>query len=288
MHLDRVGAESAPIRFSWRPPDCSLYALAAGAGVDDVAFTTEGNTGVPQRVLPTFAFAAVAAAAADWPDPCFGTGDFPLERALLGEQLLTVHEPLGAAGAVDIRVRVAGIHDKGSGALVVLEQVATDVGSSRPVFTSTVGLFVRGEGGFGGEPSPPSAFVALPDRSPDHRVVTALPSMQTALYRHAGNDTNPVHVDPEFARRAGFDGPILTGQNSLGIACRALVASVCDDDPTRLERIGGRFVAPAYNGDRLTTELWLADDPDDARVVRFRVTGRDDGTVVDRGVAHLR
>ncbi len=284
MHLERVGAESEPIRFSWRPRDCSLYALAVGARVDDVAYTTEGNTGVPQQVLPTFAFAAVAAAAADWPDPCFGTGDFPLERALLGEQLLAVHEPFEPAGEVDIRVRVAGIHDKGSGALVVLEQVATAVGARDAMFTSNVGLFVRGEGGFGGPPSPPSAFVPLPEREPDQRVETVLPTMQTALYRHAGNDTNPVHVDPDFARRAGFDGPILTGQNSLGIACRAVVDAICAGDPARVERIGGRFAAPAYHGDRLTTELWREDDAG----VRFRVVGRDGAAVVDRGVAQLR
>jgi acyl dehydratase len=195
-----------------------------------------------------------------------------------------VHEPLTPQGAVDVRVRVAGIHDKGSGALVVLEQEATARDANTPVFTSTVGLFVRGEGGFGGEPAPKSAAAAVPERDPDDMVVMQTLPVQTALYRHAGNDTNPVHVDPAFARRAGFDGPILTGQNTLGIAARALVHTVADGDPARLGTIGGRFVAPAYNGDELRTEIWHID----ATTVTFRVVSSRDATLVDRGHARLR
>ena len=284
MHLHRVGAVSVPVSFSWRPRDCSLYALAVGGAVEDVAFTTEGNAGTPQLVYPTFAFAVVAAIADSWPDPCFDTGDFPLEHAVLGEQSLTIHTPLAPEGDVAVEVRVAGIHDKGSGALVVLEQVATAAGSDAPAFTSTVGLFIRGEGGFGGDPAPRSAAPEIPDRAPDDTVAMQTLAIQTALYRHAGNDTNPIHVDPAFARGAGFEGPILTGQNTLGVAGRALVHTVCDGDPARLHVLGGRFVAPAYNGDELITEVWRVD----ATTASFRVTSSRDTTLVDRGLARLR
>src|SRR5687768_8599194 len=117
MYLDRVGAESDPVSFAWGPRSCSLYALAVGAGIDDVAFTTEGQAGEPQLVYPTFAFSIVAELSSRWPDPCFGTGDFPLERVVLGEQGLVLHQPLGPLGEVTVRTRVAGIHDKGSAAL---------------------------------------------------------------------------------------------------------------------------------------------------------------------------
>ena len=100
----------------------------------------------------------------------------------------------------------------------MLEQVATATGSGAPAFTSTVGLFIRGEGGFGGEPAPRNAAPEIPDRASDDTVAMQTLAIQTALYRHAGNDTNPIHVDPAFARGAGFEGPILTGQNTLGVA----------------------------------------------------------------------
>ena len=107
MYLDRVGFESEAERFAWTPRDCSLYAIAIGAGLDDVAFTTEGNTGATQLVYPSFPFAVVSALADSWPDPCFGTGDFPLERAVLGEQALELHRPVAATGDVDTVARVA-------------------------------------------------------------------------------------------------------------------------------------------------------------------------------------
>src|SRR5262245_44236208 len=109
VYLHRVGAESEPQRFAWRPRDCSLYALAVGAGIYGLAFTTEGNAGVPQRVYPTYALAIVSEMSAGWPDPCFGTGDFALERVVLGEQQLVLHRPLEPEGDVVVRTSVSGI-----------------------------------------------------------------------------------------------------------------------------------------------------------------------------------
>ena len=110
--------------------------------------------------------------------------------------------------------------------------------------------------------------------------------VQTLLYRHAGNDSNPVHVDEEFAREAGFDGTILTGQNSLGFACRAIVETVAGNDPARVRSIGGRFRAPAYNGDVLTTEIWAgAREDGGGDVVRFRVVSDRGAVLVDHAEA---
>jgi acyl dehydratase len=285
MYLHRVGFESEPERFTWTPRDCSLYALAIGAGIDDVEFTTEGAAGTKQLVYPTFAFAVVAALADAWPDPCFGTGDFALERAVLGEQALELHRPLAPAGDVDTTARVAGIYDKGSGALLVIEQRAVDRASGVPAFTSTVRMFVTGEGGFGGEREPGPRREPPPDTPPDHAVQTPTSAVQTLLYRHGGNDANPLHLDPTFARRAGFDGPILTGQNVLGFAGRAFVHTVLGGDPARLASIEGRFSTPAYNGDTLRTEIWL--DPGPGGGAAFRVRNGAGTVVVDRGRARF-
>ena len=46
---------------------------------------------------------------------------------------------------------VTGIYDKGSGALVVTENVAVDAATGEPLVTTRSGTFIRGEGGFGGE-----------------------------------------------------------------------------------------------------------------------------------------
>ena len=110
MYLDRIGAESPPARRSWRPRDCALYALALGAGWDELEFATEGPA---QLVYPTFVLSGVMAAEAEaWPDPGFATGDYAPHEIVQGEQALALHAPILAEGDVLSRTRVAGIYDE--------------------------------------------------------------------------------------------------------------------------------------------------------------------------------
>ena len=53
INPDAVGVTSAPSTTSWGSKDSLLYALGVGAGVDDLAFTTENSMNVTQRALPT-------------------------------------------------------------------------------------------------------------------------------------------------------------------------------------------------------------------------------------------
>ena len=50
-----VGSVGKSVRRSWKSKDALLYALGVGAGVDELAFTTETTKDTPQRVLPTMA-----------------------------------------------------------------------------------------------------------------------------------------------------------------------------------------------------------------------------------------
>jgi acyl dehydratase len=286
VYLDRVGAESGETVRGWEPRDCALYALAVGAGFGERAFT------VGESVYPTFVMSLTAAEAASWPDPAFATGDFDLHQVVLGQQSLVLHQPVESSGRVRLRTRVGAIVDKGSGALIELEILARDADSGAPAFTTTSGLFVVGEGGFGGLAASRGPVMPPPDRAPDHVMTYPTLPIQTLLYRYAGNDDNPVHLDPEFAVAAGFEGPILTGQNTLGFACRALVEATAAGDGRRLFAIEGRFRSPVYNGDSLTIEIWHGEDvgttPDGDVLAVFAVSTQRGATVLDRGRASLR
>src|SRR3546814_15810490 len=59
-------------------------------------------------------------------------------------------------------------------------------------------------------------------------------------------DMNPLHIDPDAARRAGFDRPILHGLCTYGIACRAVIEGFAGWDPERLASIAARFSAPVF------------------------------------------
>ena len=176
------------------------------------------------------------------PSPEVGT--FNPAMMLHGEESVTLHAPLKVEGTVESVSTVTGIYDKGSGAVITSSAVATDVDTGEPVWTITRSSFIRGEGGWGGDRGP-SAGVQIPDREPDHQVTYSTRIDQALLYRLMG-DRNPLHSDPKFAARAGFERPILHGLCTFGFTGRALLHTLCGSDPDRLVSMGGRFSKPVF------------------------------------------
>lgn len=273
INPDAVGAVGEPAEVSWSSDQSLLYALGVGAGAADptaaeLEFTTENTAGVTQRALPTQVVVISGARAPNF-------GDYDRARLLHGEQHVQLHQELPAQGTATARNRVAAIYDKGKAALVVLEINASD-GDGNPMWTSRAGLFIVGEGGWGGDRGPASAW-ELPDREPDHTVSYDTRPDQALLYRLNG-DRNPLHSDPSFAARAGFDAPILHGLCTFGFTGRALLHTLCDGDPARFGSMGGRFKAPVLPGQRLDVLIWA-----DGDTARFQ-TRVGDRVVLDAGV----
>jgi acyl dehydratase len=98
---------------------------------------------------------------------------------------------------------------------------------------------------------------------------------QALIYRLSG-DYNPIHIDPEVGRAAGFARPILHGLCTYGIAARALLRSVLDNEPARLRRLDVRFSHPFYPGETLVTEIWR----ESATQVAFCCKSAERGVVV--------
>src|SRR5882757_6683118 len=55
LNPDAVGTESAPYQATWTSKDALLYAVGIGAGMVELAATTENTADVTQQVFPTFA-----------------------------------------------------------------------------------------------------------------------------------------------------------------------------------------------------------------------------------------
>src|SRR5260370_22199340 len=195
----RVGVPSEPQERSWTSADALLYAVGVGAGLGDplqeLEFTTENSEGVTQQVLPTYAVLMAQARIGR------SRGDYDPALLVHAEQGFELHRPLPVAGTVRTVSTVTGMYDKGSGALVASENVAVDAATGERLITSRSGLFIRGEGGFGGDRGPSDGW-QRPDREPDHRVVQPTRPEQALLYRLSG-DRNPLHADPNFAARRG-------------------------------------------------------------------------------------
>jgi acyl dehydratase len=276
-----VGVPGEPAERSWDSKDALLYAVGVGAGLGDplqeLEFTTENSEGIEQKVLPTYAVLIAQGRTSG------NLGDFDRAMLVHAEQAIELHRPLPVAGIVRTTSTVTGIYDKGSGALVVTENVAVDAASGEPLATTRSSAFIRGEGGFGGERGTDAAW-DRPDREPDHQVTYQTRPEQALVYRLSG-DRNPLHTDPKFAARGGFDRPILHGLCTYGVTGRALLHVLCDSEPARFRSMSGRFSRPVWPGESLTISVWREDGSDTAL---FQTT-KDDGTVViDRGRMQIR
>ncbi|WP_102142253.1 MaoC/PaaZ C-terminal domain-containing protein [Mycobacterium hubeiense] len=252
-----VGKTTEPHLFEWTDRDTLLYALGVGAGVDDLAFTTENSHGIEQQVLPTYAVIACSPFAA-----AGLIGTFNFSMLLHGSQGVRVLRPLPPAGKLRVVSEVADIQDKGPGknAIVVLKATGSDPDSGDVVAETLTTAVIRGEGGFGGQPGQRPAAPEIPDREPDFRVAMPTREDQALLYRLSG-DRNPLHSDPWFAKElAGFPKPILHGLCTYGVAGRALVRELGGGDATKIKAIDARFTSPVFPGETLTTSIWRTGD----------------------------
>lgn len=241
-----------PVESRWDEDTIILYHLGIGAGRDPVdprelEYTFESKL----KVLPTFA--VIPASTIVQQLPAIPGLVFNPIMALHGEQDLEIHETIPPAARATTTARLAGIYDKRKAALVVIE-TETRSGLGRLLFVNRFSVFLRGEGGFGGPGGPPLEH-RLPTRDPDLVVDTPTLPQQALIYRLSG-DKNPLHIDPEIARLAGYDRPILHGLCSYGIACKAAIDYCLEGDVTRLRRYHVRFKGVMIPGETLRTSIW--------------------------------
>ena len=248
-----LAAKFAPSTSSYEQDDVILYHLGVGAGVpatdaNELEYTYEKSL----KVLPSFGVVPVFSSMGA---SLFNVEGLKFNPAMLlhGEQDIEIHRPLPTAAQLESQVRFAGIYDKGKAALVVLE-VATKEPGGAPLFTNRFSLFLRGEGGFGGEAGPKAGNEA-PARAADLTVESKTLPQQALLYRLSG-DKNPLHADPSFAKMGGFDTPILHGLCSFGIVCKAAVDHALAGDVTKVARYQARFAGVFFPGETMVTSIW--------------------------------
>jgi acyl dehydratase len=243
MGPDAVGIELPATTYEYTDRDVMLYNL--GIGATELPFVFERNL----KVIPTFAvipaFPALMGLAS-------GVEVNPV-MILHGEQAFTIHKQPSVKGKLTTAGKITGVYDKGKGALAhLVTETKDDAGEL--VYTNQFGVFVRGAGGFGGDRGPEAGNVP-PERAPDKTVSEQIPLNQAMIYRLSG-DRNPLHVDPDFAKMAGYDRPILHGLCSFGYAGRAVLGEYCENDPERFTGMAVRFSGVVYPGDTITTEMW--------------------------------
>jgi acyl dehydratase len=277
INPDAVGEKSDPFDQSWTHRDAILYALGVGSGVDELAFTTENSMNIEQKVLPTMAVVLGAGGMG-----AIGKiGSFNMAMLVHGEQGIELFGEIPTEGTVSSTGEITAIYDKGKGAVVELTSQSVLKSTGELIFKNRVQAYIRGEGGFGGDRGPSGPKNPPPDRAPDQSVTYQTGPDQALLYRLSG-DRNPLHSDPEFAKMAGFDSPILHGLCTYGFTGRALLHALCDGDPARFKSIDGRFSLPVWPGEALTVNMWV--DGSEA-IFQTTASGKGDAgrVVIDGG-----
>ncbi|MFV0136287.1 MaoC/PaaZ C-terminal domain-containing protein [Streptomyces sp. HMX87] len=248
-----LAAEPRSAEIAWAPKDVQLYHLGIGAGVPatdprELRYTLESRL----HVLPSFATVAGAGAPGVIGGLSMPGVDVDLARVLHGGQRLRVHRPVPVRGTATATSRIVAVHDKAEAAVLVLRTEVAD--GDGPLWTDDAQIFVRGEGGWGGERGP-SGRSEAPAGEPGKVVERRTREDQALLYRLSG-DLNPLHADPEFAARAGFDRPVLHGLCTYGITLKAVVDTLLDGDVTRVRDYRTRFAGVVHPGETLRVRMW--------------------------------
>jgi acyl dehydratase len=165
------------------------------------------------------------------------------------------------------------VYDKGKAAVLVMRTEVAD--ADGPLWTNDAQIFVRGEGGWGGDRGP-STRMDPPEGDPDRTVERAIREDQALLYRLSG-DWNPLHADPDFAKLAGFERPILHGLCTYGMTLKTVVDTLLGGDVTRVRSYTTRFAGVVFPGETLRIRMWQGD----GRVrVAVGAVERDDAPVL--------
>ena len=260
--------------FSYTDADTMLYALSIGMGNDpldqrELPYVYE--QGEPLKTMPTLATVVVP--------EMFPVGlGWDYSQILHSEQRMRLYRPLPPAADLLINKRVVDAFDRGPklGALILLEAEGRLASDDTVLFTLGCSIVARGDGGFGGPKGKGIPPHRPPRREPDLSCDITTRRNQALLYRLTG-DRNPLHADPAAARAVGFERPILHGLCTFGVACKAVLQTICDYDYTLVHEFDARFSAPVLPGDTITTDMWQ-----EGNVVSFACSVKERGVVVLR------
>src|SRR5213078_173826 len=258
-------------KYAYTDREVMLYAYGIGMGAEpmvekEFAFVNVVvATSRPLKVVPTFASVAAWGA---------GPGEMNLNRVMVvdGERDITFHKPFATAAHITADSTVLDVFDKGKDkGAVIRHQTVLKNEKGEELATLVASRFARGDGGFGGPSDGQPEPHKVPTRAPDKIIDISTRPDQALLYRLNG-DRNPLHSDPEFAKRAGFPRPILHGLCTYGITCRAVLQVITGFDPDQIASHQARFSAPVFPGDIITVDLWT-----DGRNISFEARVKERG-----------
>jgi len=242
--------EPSEHKIDWKR--AATYALGIGATRNELDYLYEARG---PKVFPTFGVIPAYTPSIEIVARVGGS----FESLVHGSQSIVIHQPIPAEGVMKTTATFQGLYDlKRMAQLVVSTRTEMD---GVHLFDTSWMLILFNMGGFGG-PRPPKAEKVEPakDQAPDFETSQRTTPEQAILYRLSG-DTNPLHIDAEFAKKLGFEqGPILHGLCTFGLTGRAVINQKLGGDGHRLRELHAQFKKPVWPGETLRTRGYTVGD----------------------------
>lgn len=241
--------------FNYDKNDVILYNLGIGCQADELNWVYENSKdfcAIPSfAVIPAFAGMMSV-------DMTSILNDFSPVMLLHGEQYIELPEgKMPTEGSLISTTEVVQVTEKAGKGTIVVAQVITKDSTGKIVSIAEGTTFNRkalAKKAFEGKRRPLAVeSPKIPEnRSPDAVKRQKISENSGALYRLSG-DSNPLHIDPNFSKAAGFPRPILHGLCTMGIATHHVLQSY----PGKLiKAIKVRFIKHVFPGEEIETQMW--------------------------------
>ncbi|MNF43050.1 putative short-chain type dehydrogenase/reductase [compost metagenome] len=258
--------------------DAALYALAVGAAKDpldrdELKYVNE-FLGDEFRVLPTMAVlpaTEVFLRAAKSGEPQLEGLNVPFAKGLHGEQYTVMYRPLPPKAKLKHTMRLKSAIDKGKSTVTILAIETTDEHGTALFYNEVTG-FYPGVPGAGLQRVASEEVNVAPEREPDAVLADKTEVNQALLYRLCG-DWNPMHIDPDYAAKAGYEKPFLHGLCTFGYLGRHVIKAFCGNDSRLFKSVRARFASIVMPGDTLETRMWR--ESPTRIIVEMRAVERD-------------
>lgn len=278
IDMEVAGNAVSHLETEYDQNDAALYALAVGAAKDpldrdELKYINE-FLGDEFRVLPTMAVlpaTEVFLRAAKSGEPQLEGLNVPFAKGLHGEQYTVMYRPLPPKAKLKHTMRLKSAIDKGKSTVTILAIETTDEHGT-PLFYNEVTGFYPGVPGAGLERVASEEINVAPQREPDAVLADKTEINQALLYRLCG-DWNPMHVDPDYAAKAGYEKPFLHGLCTFGYLGRHVIKAFCGNDSRLFKSVRARFASIVMPGDTLETRMWR--ESPTRIIVEMRAVERD-------------
>ena len=263
---DWIGYIDEPKCIEYNHQDVVLYAVAVGAGKDDLRYVWEKSDDF--QAIPTIAA-----------EPSF-SGFHQPRGWMLNHPSMIVQESLDDAEGLDFsqefflyrpfdplkgtlmwRNEINNIYDRGpgKGVLCAVDQPIFDE-AGRPLAKLVSTTVVFAGGGFGGDPPPAEHKVTYPDRAPDYVKDEYIPDTNQVVYGICTGTAIPVHNDKAWCQARGMADVVCHGQMVFGYACRIAIDWVIPNEGMRMTHMFTSFRNPTYPNSHIQFQGWKVEE----------------------------